>query len=91
MLNMSHTTTIPGQESHILKTITVEAPPTQTPLRPNYELQPFRHAHEHAHVPHAPGKLPEAKEVKVHPSSSGQGGEKEDASILFVGTATTVM
>ena len=34
-----------------------------------------------------PETLPEAKEVKVHPSKSGD----ENASIYFVGTATTIM
>ncbi|KAL8785688.1 MAG: hypothetical protein Q9213_003247 [Squamulea squamosa] len=34
-------------------------------------------------------KLPDAKETKVHPKSDGGGGE--NASLLFVGTATTVL
>ncbi|KAL8771060.1 MAG: hypothetical protein Q9209_003479 [Squamulea sp. 1 TL-2023] len=34
-------------------------------------------------------KLPDAKETQVHPKSDGGGGE--NASLLFVGTATTVL
>ena len=34
-----------------------------------------------------PDKLPDAKEVKVHPSNAGG----ENASLYFVGTATTIL
>ena len=34
-----------------------------------------------------PNQLPEAKETKVHPSKAGN----ENASLLFVGTATTIL
>lgn len=34
-----------------------------------------------------PKSLPEAKETKLHPSNAGE----ENASLLFVGTATTIL
>jgi len=34
-----------------------------------------------------PENLPDAKEIKVHPTSSGA----EDASLYFVGTATVIL
>ncbi|KAF2178592.1 Metallo-hydrolase/oxidoreductase [Zopfia rhizophila CBS 207.26] len=36
-----------------------------------------------------PTALPKAKETKVHPSNTGSGGE--NASLFFVGTATTIL
>ena len=62
-----------------MKHLKLSAP--KSPLRPEV---PHSHGHTHEHPPEA---LPEAKEVKVHPTKSGG----EDASIYFVGTATTIM
>lgn len=41
---------------------------------------------EHTYVP---TELPEGKETKVHPTKSSGGGE--DASLFFIGTATTIL
>jgi hypothetical protein len=46
----------------------------------------------HAEAPtrdhqHYPSSLPEAKETKVHPTNAGG----ENASLYFVGTATTIL
>jgi hypothetical protein len=38
-------------------------------------------------VPTFSTQLPPAKEIKVHPSNAGE----ENASLFFVGTATTIM
>ena len=53
----------------------------KSPLRPE-----VAHTHGHTHE-HPPESLPEPKEVKVHPTGSGS----ENATIYFVGTATTIM
>ena len=58
-----------------MKRITVDSANAKSPLRD--------HGHDHALA----GALPEPKEVKVHPTHGGG----EDASIYFVGTATTIM
>ncbi|MCJ1248911.1 hypothetical protein MMC30_006132 [Trapelia coarctata] len=58
-----------------MKHLKLSAP--KSPLRPE-----VAHTHEHP-----PESLPEPKEVKVHPTKSGA----EDASIYFVGTATTII
>ncbi|MCJ1413353.1 hypothetical protein MMC19_007458 [Ptychographa xylographoides] len=58
-----------------MKHITIDPSDTQSPLRD----------HHHDHPPAA--ALPHAKEVKLHPSHSGG----ENASIYFVGTATTIL
>ena len=49
------------------------------------EQSPLRDSVSHEHE--TPKSLPDAKEVKVHPTNSGG----ENASIYFVGTATTIM
>lgn len=53
-------------------------------LDPRKTEAPTRdHPHGHLH----PESLPQAKETKVHPA--GAGGE--NASLFFVGTATTIL
>ena len=49
------------------------------------QAKPPTRDHPQAHE--VSNALPSAKEIKVHPSKSGG----EDASIFFVGTATTIM
>lgn len=36
-------------------------------------------------------ELPDAKEIKVHPNSAIAGKGHENASLFFVGTATTIL
>lgn len=55
-------------------------------ITPGASGSPLREAVRKGETPEA---LPEAKEVKVHPSQSQSGDE--NASIYFVGTATTIM
>jgi len=53
-------------------------------------LDPFRFeapTRDHPHGQSFPKSLPEAKETKVHPTNPGS----ENASIYFVGTATTIL
>ncbi|KAJ5606565.1 hypothetical protein N7510_009346 [Penicillium lagena] len=50
----------------------------QTPHAPTRDLPPSTTV---------PAELPPAKEIKLHPSASGE----ENASLFFVGTATTIM
>ena len=59
----------------MMKHIAIDTSSTQSPLRD--------HSHGHA----LSEELPKPKEVKVHPTNSGE----EDASIYFVGTATTIL
>lgn len=49
--------------------------------------QPKPPTRDHPHDQEVSNALPAAKEIKVHPTKSGG----EDASIFFVGTATTIM
>ena len=58
-----------------MKYLKIDPENVQSPLRDSV------HTHE------TPKGLPDAKEVKVHPTNSGG----ENASIYFVGTATTIM
>ncbi|MCJ1473267.1 hypothetical protein MMC13_001918 [Lambiella insularis] len=58
-----------------MKHITIDTTSTPSPLRD--------HPHDHAPAE----ALPHPKEIKVHPTKSGG----EDASIYFVGTATTIL
>ena len=58
-----------------MRHIAINTSSTRSPLRD--------HPHDHA----LPEGLPKPKEVKVHPTNSGG----EDASIYFVGTATTIL
>ncbi|MCJ1373440.1 hypothetical protein MMC20_004668 [Loxospora ochrophaea] len=53
-------------------------------LNPQSPKAPLRSRDKGQPTPHA---LPDAKEIKVHPSKEGG----EDASIFFVGTATTII
>ncbi|KAL8741778.1 MAG: hypothetical protein Q9184_008344, partial [Pyrenodesmia sp. 2 TL-2023] len=53
-------------------------------IHPSENLPPTR---DH---PQAASSLPEAKQTKVHPAKGAADGGEENASLLFVGTATTV-
>lgn len=53
-------------------------------LDPSHTAAPTR---DHPHGQTYPESLPEAKEIKVHPTSAGG----ENASLFFVGTATTIL
>ncbi|KAA6407431.1 MAG: hypothetical protein FRX48_08674 [Lasallia pustulata] len=53
-------------------------------IDPTHPKPPTR---DHPHDQELPNTLPAAKEIKVHPTKSGG----EDASIFFVGTATTII
>lgn len=53
---------------------------------PSTKLPPIIHSHSHPHeLKHA---LPPPKESKTHPTKSSG---KENASLFFVGTATTIL
>lgn len=60
-----------------MKSLTINT--TKPKLPPTRDL--------HTHDKKLPESLPEAKEVKVHPTNSGS----ENASLYFVGTATCLM
>ena len=53
-------------------------------LIPDFQRPPTRDLPSGAKLPDS---LPEAKETKVHPTNAGD----ENARILFVGTATTIL
>ncbi|KAL8710554.1 MAG: hypothetical protein Q9225_007270 [Loekoesia sp. 1 TL-2023] len=55
-------------------------------INPNNEVHATR---DHPQGQALASALPEAKETKVHPSNAG--GDDENASLLFVGTATTIL
>ena len=57
-------------------------------LNPSKTLPPTRNSDTKANAP-VPNALPNAKEVKVHPRGTGVGSE--NASLYFVGTATTIL
>jgi len=57
-------------------------------LNPSKPLPPTRNAATKTNAP-VPTALPDAKEIKVHPRGSNAGSE--NASLYFVGTATTIL
>ncbi|TKA65648.1 hypothetical protein B0A49_04683 [Cryomyces minteri] len=60
-----------------MKHLSIDPSKTEAPTR------------DHPHGQQHPESLPEAKEIKAHPTGAGAGGE--NASLFFVGTATTIL
>jgi hypothetical protein len=63
------------------------APHQHLVLDPSNNEAPTRNTHSHTHNHPLPSALPAAKVTNVHPKNPGA----ENASLLFVGTATTIM
>jgi hypothetical protein len=75
------------QLSHSLSNIQTKHSRTQIAIMKQLTLDPKKKqapTRDHAHFP---SHLPDAKEVKVSPASTGG----ENASLFFIGTATTIM
>lgn len=66
-------------------------PPCHYSTMKHLTIDPSKEAHATRDQPQGQAlasSLPDAKETKVHPSKAGGG---ENASLLFVGTATTIL